>query len=58
MVYEADIKLIDRDSPEVHRIKGRADKALAQAINYIKEKDGKGVLRKIVDSINKDFEFW
>ena len=58
MTYDADIKLIEREGTEVYRIKDRADKALTKAVKYLKEKDGKGVLRKLVDAINKDFEFW
>ncbi len=57
MSYYAIIKLEDQDSPDVHKIKGEASKALLEAIEYIKQKDGNhGFLKNIAIYIRDDFD--
>ena len=41
---------------DVYKVEGKAEKTLAQAIEYIKNKDGKNFVKRLGQYLIKDFE--
>lgn len=55
MVYVAKIKMEDTNSNDVFRDEGKAEKVLAKSLNYLKHKEGIGVLKRIAKYVSEDF---
>ena len=58
MTYFAVIKLYDQEGHKKEFVRNgiRADKAIAEAINFLKMKDGDKVSNDIIDLLIKDFQ--
>ena len=57
MTYFAVIKLYDQEGHKKEFVRNgiRADKAIAEAINFLKMKDGDKVTKNIIELLKQDF---
>ena len=57
MGYDAKVKLMDHESrTKDWEMTGRAEKVLLSALNYIKQKDEKNIVKKVFQWMVKDWD--
>jgi cellobiose-specific phosphotransferase system component IIA len=60
-MYKAKIRLEDYQTGEIVKFEGKAHKCLAEAINYLQNKDEKRIMEKIIQAFEegqKEFDRW
>ena len=58
MTYYANITMWDGESSSVEfKVKNvKADKGLAEAMKFLRQKDGKGAVRRVIEFLQRDFD--